>query len=108
MDMPEGYKNFSKTKPIKFEHFAPVVEWWNNRQEINIDGFDKAKRYLVAEFVEKGYNLDLCGIPHEEEEILEPSELIANYRAKKESLNAKIENILAEIEKMLEVEDESL
>jgi len=42
LDMPEGYKHFSKTKPMKLEHFAPVIEWWNDRQEITIDGFDKA------------------------------------------------------------------
>ena len=44
LDMPEGYKNFSKTKPMKLEHFAPAVEWWDNREEITIDGFDKAKK----------------------------------------------------------------
>lgn len=32
MDMPDGYKNFSKTKPILLDHFKPVVEWWNNRE----------------------------------------------------------------------------
>lgn len=26
LDMPEGYQHFSKTKPMKVEHFAPVVE----------------------------------------------------------------------------------
>ena len=46
IDMPEGYKHFSKTKPMKLEHFAPVIDWWNNRTEINIDGFDKAKNIL--------------------------------------------------------------
>lgn len=34
LDMPEGYKHFSKTKPMKAEHFAPAVEWWENRREI--------------------------------------------------------------------------
>ena len=34
LDMPEGYKHFSKTKPMKREHFAPCDEWWDNRQEI--------------------------------------------------------------------------
>ena len=34
LDMPEGYKHFSKTKPMKLEHFQPVLEWWNDRQEI--------------------------------------------------------------------------
>lgn len=45
MDMPDGYKNFSKTKPILLDHFKPVVEWWNNREEITIDEFPKAKKY---------------------------------------------------------------
>lgn len=31
LDMPEGYKNFSKTKPMKSEHFNPVREWWTSR-----------------------------------------------------------------------------
>jgi len=34
LDMPEGYKHFSKTKPMLLEHFNPVVAWWNNRCEI--------------------------------------------------------------------------
>ena len=75
LDMPEGYKHFSKTKPMKLEHFAPVVEWWDNRQEIQEDGFDKAKKYSIDEIKEKNYNIDLCGYPHEEEEILPPKML---------------------------------
>ena len=103
MDRPKGYKNFSKTKPIKLEHLDPVSSWWENREEINIDGFDKAKKYTAEEIKALGYNLDLCGFPNVEEEILEPSELINNYKIKRESLNAEINNILAEIEAMLEV-----
>lgn len=103
MDMPEGYKNFSKTKPIKLEHLEPIVNWWNNRKEISIDGFYKAKKYTTEEIKALGYNLDLCGFPNIEEEILEPDELINNYKVKRESLNAKINNILAEIEAMLGV-----
>ena len=30
LDMPDGYKNFSKTKPMRLEHFNPAIEWWNN------------------------------------------------------------------------------
>jgi Type I restriction-modification system methyltransferase subunit len=101
MDMPDGYKNFSKTKPIKFEHFAPVMDWWENKQEINIDGFDKAKKYSADELQELGYNIDLCGLPHEEYETLEPDELIANYYEKKNSLNTKIDGVLAELKALL-------
>lgn len=101
MDMPEGYKNFSKTKPITIEHFAPVIEWWNNRQEIVIDDFPKAKKYNVDELKEKGYNIDLCGYPHEEEEILEPKELINNYREKRASLDADMNRVLNDILSLL-------
>ncbi len=31
--LPEGQKSYSKTKPIRFEEFAPIIEWWNNREE---------------------------------------------------------------------------
>lgn len=102
MDMPEGYKNFSKTKPIKLEHFDPVIEWWNNRQPISEDGFDKARCYTIKEIQEKNYNLDLCGYPHIEEEILEPDVLISQYQEKRASLNANIDSILAQITTILE------
>ena len=98
LDMPEGYKHFSKTKPMKVEHFAPVVEWWNDRKELTADGFDKAKKYTAAELSEElGYNFDQCGYPHEEEEILDPLDLIQRYEEQRASLNAEIDRVLAEI-----------
>ena len=103
MDMPEGYKNFSKTKPIQLEHFNPVIEWWNNRKEIIEDDFPKAKKYTKKELEDMHYNLDLCGYPHEEEEILEPRELIRQFKEKRENLNIEIEQTLA---KILEILDE--
>lgn len=104
LDMPEGYKNFSKTKPMKLEHFDPAVEWWNNRQEISEDGFDKAKKYTVEELTTRNYNIDLCGYPHEEEEILPPKELIQQYQEKRASLNADIDRILVQITEILGID----
>ena len=95
LDMPEGYKHFSKTKPMKLEHFAPVIEWWNNRREISVDGFDKARKYNVQQISEElGYNLDQCGFPHEGEEILAPMDLIQHYQEERASLNAIVDNAL--------------
>ena len=102
LDMPEGYKHFSKTKPMKPEHFQPVREWWDNRQEIEEEGSPKAKYYAIEEIIESGYNLDLCGFPHEEEEILEPLELIGKYQEKRASLNAEIDYVLEKIKGILE------
>ncbi|MBE6811290.1 MAG: SAM-dependent DNA methyltransferase [Ruminococcaceae bacterium] len=104
LDMPEGYKNFSKTKPMELKHFAPAMDWWENREEIAVDGFDKAKKYTVEEIAEKNYNIDLCGYPHEEEEILPPKELIQQYQAKRASLNADIDRILAQITDILGID----
>ena len=108
LDMPVGYKNFSKTKPMLLKHFDPVVEWWNHREEITVDGFDKAKKYTVGELVEKNYNLDLCGFPHEEEVILPPKELIQQYQKERARLNSEIDDILAQITDILGIELEEL
>ena len=101
LDMPEGYKNFSKTKPMKREHLKPVDEWWNNRKEINIDGFDKAKKYTISEIKERNYNLDLCGYPYEEEEVLPPMELIQKYQEKRAEVDKNIDDILSKIKAMI-------
>ena len=107
LDMPEGYKHFSKTKPMKLEHFAPVIDWWNNRTEINIDGFDKAQKYTAKQLIEDfNYNLDLCSYPHEEEEILDPMDLIQRYQEERASLNAEIDRVLADITKILRGENQ--
>ena len=106
MDMPEGYKHFSKTKPMKGEHFNDVRAWWEDRAEIKDADTDtyKAKSYTAAEIAEGNYNLDLCGYPHEEEEILPPKELIQQYQEKRASLNADIDRILAKITDILGIE----
>ena len=104
LDMPEGYKNFSKTKPMELKHFTPAMNWWNNREEISIDGFDKAKKYTAEEIAARNYNIDLCGYPHEEEEILPPKELIQQYQEKRASLNADIDRILAQITEILGID----
>ena len=106
MDMPKGYKHFSKTKPILLEHFKVVEEWWNNREEIVVDEFPKAKKFTAKELSEDlGYNFDQCGVPHIEEEILLPMDLINQYQEKRASLNAKIDSVLAEIISILERKD---
>jgi len=43
----------------------------------------------------------LCGYPTIEEEILEPEELISRYQTKRAELNASIDSVLADINKIL-------
>ena len=97
LDMPAGYKHFSKTKSIKLEHFAPVVQWWGERKEIVEDGNPKVKCFTPGELADAQYNFDMCGFPHTEEEILPPDELIANYKERRAALDAEIDAKLAKI-----------
>lgn len=103
MDMPEGVKNFTKTKPMQDFHFDDVRKWWDNRKEIVIDDNPKAKFYSYDELVsDKGINLNFdkcCPFPQKDEPILPTVELIDNYFSAKNDLDTKIENILLEIKK---------
>ncbi|RPH55731.1 MAG: SAM-dependent DNA methyltransferase, partial [Chloroflexi bacterium] len=31
--LPEGIKNYTKTRPVQFDEFLPLLDWWNNRTE---------------------------------------------------------------------------
>jgi len=103
LDIPTGYKHFSKLKPIKYEHFSPVTEWWNNRQNIQVDGFDKAKKYTIDDIVKLDYKIDTCcQYPKIEEEIYEPSELITRYQSERQNLSRTIDDIVKGISNSLE------
>ncbi len=103
LDMPAGVKAFNKTKPMRIENFEPVHEWWNDRKAINEDGFDKARKYSFEELAARNFNLDLCGYPVVEQEILEPKELIAKYTDNKAKLEAEISDVLTQIKKILDI-----
>lgn len=105
LDMPEEYKHFSKTKPMKLEHFADCIKWWNDRYDIQDKDTDtyKAKVYTLEEIVNRNYDIDLCGYPTVEEEVLSPEETILEYKEKRATLNTKIDKKLQEIENILGV-----
>ena len=101
VDMPEGYKHFSKTRPMQLEHFQGAIDWWNDREEIELDGYPKAKRYSLEEIEAENYNIDLCRIPQEEEIILDPNDLIQEYQEKRASLNDEIDHVLKQITSLI-------
>lgn len=107
LDMPEGYKHFSKTKSMKLEHCNPIKEWWNDRKEIIVDdGNEKSRYFSVEELIANDCNFDLCKFPKDEEEILPPAELLADYYKKRRALDHEIDKTLAEIQKILGIEIE--
>lgn len=52
--LPEGRKQYTKTKPMKFEEFEPVLKWWFKRKENEFAWKVKAETVAANE-----YNLDV-------------------------------------------------
>lgn len=67
------------------------------------DGENFKAQKFTAEYLlnEQGCNIDLCGYPHEEEEILDPMDTIREYQERRTTLNAEIDKVLAELEALL-------
>ena len=106
LDMPEGYKHFSKTKPMLTAHCQPIRDWWNDRKEI-VDGEtgdEKSRCFTAKELLDLNCNFDQCKFPKEEEEVLRPEELLKQYHAQRTALDEKIDAQLQEIEKLLGIE----
>jgi len=91
--LPEGRKNYTKTAPIQFEDFAPVVEWWTKRKES-----ERAWKVPAAELLANGYNLDRKN-PNGKEDIthLPPAQLAADILKKEQ----RIAGIMGNIERLL-------
>lgn len=99
LDMPEGIKSFGKTKQMSLEHFTPFLAWWQGGKEVLQDesGNFKAKSYTKEELESRNYNFDLCGYVSEEEEILEPLELMEQIKTERDKLNATLDSIMKQI-----------
>jgi len=61
--LPAGQKSYSKTKVIQFEEFAPIIAWWNNREENEV-----AWKVNVEDL--KNWDLDVKNPNKEEEEVV--------------------------------------
>ena len=68
--LPEGQKSYSKTKPIQFNEFQPIIDWWNDRKESDV-----AWKVNVNDL--KDWDLDIKNpIKEEGEVVLSVSETI--------------------------------
>ena len=73
--LPKGYKNYSKTKPIRIEEFDLEKEWWDKREVSQ-----NAWKVTIDEIKAKSYNLDIKN-PHVLEELnADPEEMLEKYQ----------------------------
>lgn len=95
---PEGYKSYSKTKPMRVEEFAPEKAWWHNRKET-----EQAWRVPVADIIANGYNLDIKNPNTPEDTHEDPLVLLEQYQAAaaaaEEARNALKASLMAALER---------
>jgi type I restriction enzyme M protein len=91
--LPEGYKAYSKTKPIQLAEFEGLKEWWAKREEN-----EQAWQVDIDTIKANGYNLDIKN-PHqpEEEKQYSSGELLDMLHQS----FAKNDSLLAELRKEL-------
>lgn len=90
--LPEGQKSYSKTKAIQFDEFAPLIEWWDKREESDIAW--KVK----VEDLKKGFDLDVKNPNRVEEEAGDTtSEIIAALQKSQ----GRVASLLTEIDGLL-------
>lgn len=89
--LPEGQKSYSKTKPIEYDEFQPIIDWWNNRVENDVAWKVKSEDL-------KDWNLDIKNPTKEkEEEIASFGAIISEL----EESYSRCNDILSEIKNIL-------
>ena len=96
--LPKGYKNYTKTKPIKLEEFDLEKKWWNNREEN-----EYAWKVSVEDIKARNYNLDFKNPNKEEEDLGDPKMLLEKYREAKAEVSKLQDALIEELRKILEV-----
>lgn len=71
---PEGYKSYSKTKPMRIDEFGPEKAWWAKRSEN-----ERAWRVSAADIVGSDYNLDIKNPNATDDGHEDPDVLLARY-----------------------------
>ena len=89
--LPEGRKNYTKTQPLQFDEFAPLIAWWNAREENA-----QAWKIPAADILASGCNLDRKN-PTVKQDIahLPPEQLVASILAKERQIIEIMEQVQA-------------
>ena len=96
---PEGYKSYSKGKPMKFEEFQTEIDWWENRQET-----EQAWEIGIDEIKARNYNLDFKNPNTIEPAKIDPAVLLEKYEGLEANVNDLRATLRAELMKSLGAE----
>ena len=101
--LPQGRKNYAKTKPMRFEEFADFIEWYKSGDRDQNDATWRVSVDEILQYDEEGTlvsaDLDLKN-PNSAEalEHRPPEELVADILEKERRILALVEQIQAELQ----------
>lgn len=85
---PAGVKNYSKTRPMKFEEFQAEIDWWGSEQDnfaARVEN-EHAWKVSIDEVIARNFNLDIKN-PHVGETVShDPDELLTAFSQQQQSI----------------------
>jgi type I restriction enzyme M protein len=91
-----GQKAYSMTKPIRFEHLKPCIDWWDKREENEI-----AWKVTIDEVKARNYNLDFKNPHVVADDHGDPEELLAKLDESEKQTAALRDQLKAILEEAL-------
>lgn len=100
--LPKGRKKYTKTKPMQFEEFAPLLTWWDHREEnehcwkvsvADVLKYDASGNQISADLDLKNPNLGKV------EDHRSPGEIVAGIISNEEQIMRLIQEIRGAISK---------
>ncbi|HSR69322.1 MAG TPA: N-6 DNA methylase, partial [Acidobacteriota bacterium] len=85
---PQGYKSYSKTKPMRIEEFEPEKAWWEDRVENEF-----AWKVTLEDIRERGFNLDISNPNAPGATYEDPRALLARFNEEKAAAAALREEL---------------
>jgi type I restriction enzyme M protein len=93
--LPKDRKVYTKTKPMTFEEFQPVIVWWHDRKETQ-----QSWRVHAVDIIENNYNLDIANPKVKKmEDDREPEEIVLSIIRSEEEIFQVLQDIHAELRK---------
>ena len=99
--LPEGVKNYTKTRPMQFEEFQPILDWWDNRDDPSSAAQGRAWKVRATDVIVTNGGGDVVSVnldiknPNRKEDLehLPPNELAESILAKEKQIAAIMEEI---------------
>jgi len=100
LPLPEGRKNYTKTKPLRFEEFADCQAWWGGLNRKGRKETEQAWRVPIGDIEANGFNLDLRN-PNRPDDLAHrpPQELVAELLKTEEEILSLLREIESELAK---------